>query len=153
MKKLLLTAIVLSLCATFFGFSFTELVEHPLGKTIVGGYYTLMAYQVISPYPLVIRYPTTRCSGINWGPFIVVDSEASYSSQLNTVAHEREHLYQNAVCSTIIFTIFYTLESVKQWCIGHDYYMDNWFERLAYDIQWRYANGKVINYFTVSLEF
>jgi hypothetical protein len=112
-----------------------------------------MAYQVISPYPLVIRYPTERYAGLNWGPFIAIDSEASYETQLDIVAHEREHLYQNAVCSTIVFTLFYTLESIKQLCVGNDMYKDNWFERLAYDVQWRYSNGEVINYFTVSLEF
>jgi hypothetical protein len=156
MKKLIMIALFGALFScSMFSFYFTDIGQHPAGKIVLGGYFLLMAYQIISPYPLVFEADLGQTiGGMNFGPFIIIHSEASEEMKIKWIAHEREHLYQNAVTSIFGFSIFYTLEGIKAVMQGYNFYSEhNWFEGLAYGIESRFDGENTITYISLKLEF
>ena len=156
MKKLIMIALLGALFSCFiFSCSFTDIIQNPAGKIIIGGYYLLMAYQILSPYPLVIEADLgLTVGGLNAGPIIIVHSEVSEQDRVKFIAHEREHLYQNAVTSIFGFSIFYTIEGIKAVMRGYNFYGGhNWFEGLAYGIENRFDGENTITYISFEIKF
>jgi hypothetical protein len=155
MKKLIMIALLGALfsCFAFGDFIFTDLYNS-FGKVMIGGYFALMAYQILSPYPIVLesnRLPA-KIAGIQYGPFIYVasDLEANYKEQV--IAHELEHLYQEATINFCAAAILRGLEYARA-AIEGDAYKDNMWEVLARKAELRYINGEVIFYWKLTIEF
>jgi hypothetical protein len=155
MKKLIMIALLGALfsCFAFGDFIFTDLYV-PATRLIVGGYFAFMAYQILSPYPIVFEsnlMPKT-IAGMQSGPFLCVASDMKPSYKEQVIAHELEHLYQEATINFFAAAILRGFEYVRA-AIEGDAYKDNMWEVLARKAELRYINGEVIFYWKLTIEF
>jgi hypothetical protein len=156
MKITLVLLLVLLIPVVGMSFSFTQLMSNPAGKIIVGGYYLFLAYQVLSPKPIVITMPVIDIMDItafNYGGFIVIDDSLTGNVKTQALYHEREHLYQTAVLGLTGMSIEYFTAGLVAFITGQHWYKDNYFEILAYDVGIKNMFKEPYLYFEVSLEF
>jgi hypothetical protein len=156
MRYIIVLFLVLIIPLTGLSFSFTQLMSNTAGKVIVGSYYLFLAYQVLSPKPIVITMPLIPIFDItafNYGGFIVIDNSLTGKVKQQALYHEREHLYQTAVLGLAGMSMEYTTASLIAFVKGQDWYEDNYFEVLAYDVGIKGMFKEPYLYFEVSLEF
>lgn len=155
MKKILLLALlgVLFFGSAFGNFVFTDLFT-PIGRILVGGYFAFMAYQVLSPYPVVIETNLLpeRIAGVQTGPLIAIDKDMKEGYKNQVVAHEREHLFQEAAVNFCAAAIVRAFEYVRAFIEG-DAYKYNMWETLANRAELKYANEGVMLYWKLEIEF
>lgn len=159
-KILIITALVVALfsCSAFSEFIFSDLYN-PLGKIVIGGYFALMAYQILTPYPIVIETNLNPFEnverfnyGLQFGPFIMIDYRIKNDFKEQVIAHELEHLYQEATINFVSAAVIRTVEYLRAGIEGHCY-NDNMFEVLARRAQIKIINGKPVLYFSFKIEF
>lgn len=148
-----LLIILISSTMTFSEILATDIVENPIARIVVGGYFLLMAYQILSPYPIVFQTSLQICSGANIGPFIFVDSCYSGNARDKIVYHELEHLYQTALINIISFPVFYSIEALKSLVRYGNQWAGNLFEKLAFKAEYKVFNGDVVPYITLKINF
>lgn len=154
-KIIIITALIVALfsCSAFSDFIFTDLFN-PIGKIFIGGYFALMAYQILTPYPVVIETNLTQfgIAGLQGGPFVLVDKDLKPDYKEQVIAHELEHLYQEATINFFSATIVRSVEYLRAGIEG-DCYQDHMFEVLARKAEIRVINGKPVLYFSFKIEF
>lgn len=156
MKIALALLLVLLIPVVGMSFSFTQLMSNPAGKIIVGGYYLFLVYQILSPKPIVITAPLIpifEIAAFNYGGLIVIDDSLTGENKTQALYHEREHLYQTAVLGLAGMTVEYFTAGLIAFVTGQDWYKDNYFEILAYDVGIKSMFKEPYLYFEVSLEF